>query len=196
VLLFIHERVAHMVKRTAIKIDSELMEKIGNQITNKPWIKSKTQFASEAIEKEIKRLESEQNNSILNIIREHYIDRQVPYAGQGIKSFEEYITRVVLNKDVTNAIKNVEKKSNKKMEELEKKMKRYEVVIAIMRAEEIKKMKDVPEEVKEYYTIKETKARIEFDELLAEDPKFLESRGITKEEMMEQIKKLKAELKK
>jgi len=105
------------------------MEKIGNQMKEKPWIKSKTQFAASAIENEIKKMENEQNSNVLRLIRNYYHDKQIYYAGQGITSFEDFVSKVVLNKDLGNTIKKIEKeskKSNKKIEELEKDKRRID----------------------------------------------------------------------
>ncbi len=184
-----------MVKRSAIKIKSELMERIGYQ-TTKTGFSSKTQFAEDAVEKEWKRLELEQNASVLDSNRQHYSDRRSHYAEQGIMDFEEFVAKGVLNEDVINTIKKVEKKSNKKIDKLEKKLKIYAASIKFLETFEILRMPDINKKTRKHYKNEQNKAKIELIEDSLDQPDFLKKIGTTREKELEQIKKLKQELKK
>ena len=118
-----------MAKRTSIKIDSELMQGIEAQIKEKPWFKSRTKFAEEAIKNEIKKLEDEENASIFSLIRAYYNEKQIYYAEHGIFGFEDFIKKVVLNENVADIVKKAgqeSKETNKKIEELTKKLEEYQ----------------------------------------------------------------------
>ena len=124
-----------MAKRTSIKIDSELMQGIEAQIKEKPWFKSRTKFAEEAIKNEIKKLEDEENASIFSLIRAYYNEKQVYYAEHGIFGFEDFIKKVVLNEGVADIIKKTgqeSKETNKKIEELRKEMQKDKETLILL----------------------------------------------------------------
>lgn len=88
-----------------VRVEEKVMEGVLRKIKGSKI--SRTTFVSDAIEKEIKRLDNENNAEFLKIIKDHYDEKQISYAGKGIKSFEEYASRMATN---TDDIKRLEKK--------------------------------------------------------------------------------------
>ncbi len=80
-----------------MRIDQEAMNGVLRKIKGSNV--SIVKFVSEAIKKEVKELD-EQNNAIyLKEINDHYNERLDHYARLGINSFEEFVSRMASNTD-------------------------------------------------------------------------------------------------
>ena len=106
-----------------VRVEEKVMEGVLRKIKGSKM--SRTAFVSDAVEKEIKRLDSENDAVFLKIIKDHYDEKQSHYTEKGIFDFEDFIKKVVLNEGVADIIKRLGKES-KNIKELEKNQKKFE----------------------------------------------------------------------
>lgn len=105
-----------MTERKTVKIDANNLTDIEDQIKKEGNFKSKSQFVNEAVKEKIKKLKEEQNKSSMEIIQNVFKEREEFYYNQGIKSFEEFVKKIIINDNTINELQ----KSNKRIEKLEK----------------------------------------------------------------------------
>ncbi len=105
----------------SIKVKGELMKDIEGIIEGSDT--SRIGFATDAIEKEIKRIKKERYEQDMQKLVDEYKDNIVPYSRKGIKSMEDYVDTIMTN---VKDIKRLEKKLEDfiKVEEEDKEIER------------------------------------------------------------------------
>jgi len=112
----------------AVKIRTDLMGKIENQLGKD--FKSRTEFANQAIKKELDRITREQAISHFETWSAHYNERRMEYGKQGIDNFDEFLLQLTSNNDLTDVVKQIDelkKEQNAQREELNYFKAKYEI---------------------------------------------------------------------
>ena len=112
----------------ATRIKEDVMKSVMRKIQNTG--ESKIDFLSNAVAKEVKRLDDELNGQYYQIMRKEYYENEASYFTKGIKSFENYLYGMATN---TKDIKRLENK----LEAIDKKVKEDRALY-----EEMKKISD------------------------------------------------------
>jgi len=158
-----------MIKtRVPASIDEKNHQRIKDLIKTHPELNYKkiSRFVNESLEEKLNKIDNE------------LMAKRIKNAG--IESF-------VADQKKTN------RENSKKIEELEKKLKRQTAMTDYREASEALKRPDIPKLHIHYWKDIKTKARTDLIEIIKEDPKFLESKGVTKENYMKIIKEFENE---
>ena len=80
-----------------VRIEEEVMKDVLRKIKGSKL--SRAKFVSEAVSKEIKRLDEELNSSVIKAMSDEYYDNEDSYKKRGIKSFDEFATKMATTPD-------------------------------------------------------------------------------------------------
>ena len=101
-------------KSSIIRIDEEAMKGVLRKIKGSKISRSK--FVSEAVAKEVKILDDELNSSMIKAMSDQYYDNEESYKKRGIKSFDEFASKMAKSQDKITELE-------KKIEVIDKKVK-------------------------------------------------------------------------
>jgi len=103
-------------KHPIVRIDSDVMDDLEGVTNNSNKKISKAGFVSEAITEKIERIEEEKTKKIVMDFFKHYQEKSSAYYEKGIKSVDEFISMLALNKNVLE-IGKAQKKLEKEVKE-------------------------------------------------------------------------------
>jgi len=147
-------------------------------------------------------IDQETHQRIKNLIKTHpelNYKKISRFVNESLEEKLNKIDRELVDKSIKNVgLESFIKDTKMEMDELKKKMKRYEATISFTAAVEMKRIGKgkLSNKWKEWLDNAQKEARIKLIETTLDDPEYLKKEGTTKGETMKMLQKLKAELKK
>lgn len=115
-----------MKERKTVKIDADNLSDIEEQIRKEGNFKSKAQFVNEAVKEKMKKIREEQNKSSMEIIEKVFREKREYYHEKGIKDFEEFIKKIVINDNTSEEIEKIKNEKNSRIDKQNQKIKELE----------------------------------------------------------------------